>query len=853
MLNNTIYKQIIGMIALGCAVSAYAGVNTYIWNNSTGDLDFNHSANWSSAPTSGNNYVNIGSPESEQAVLTNGETLNFAGIRLGFSGSNGELEQTGGVLNASSVGHGASRLGSDNTTGIYRMSGGTAKINALQLGMGRGDSEGQVILSGGDLTVSGTVAHYSIRLGDTERRAIGVFEISGGSLQTRTDVRVSEYGTFAVLGSQASEVRIGHYGDGDGAWFQEAGGVLKCRIDAAGVTTILIDDIGDPSDGDGNVLFAKGALLDVGFLSTAQEGEWDVMHWDGTLVDYGLQFASEVDQTIWSFSFVDTDASGAPDTLRVRAGNNQPTLAISKSKLTVDVMFDNAMVLQRDLEVPIWGKAPKGSIVTIKLDGQTVASATADASGNWMAKIAAHPGDGGLPHTITVQSSGEPEIVLTDVVFGDVYICSGQSNMDRTLTGLMLGADIVKADDPQIRMIKVAHSKSNKPLDDPKIEYTWTRCHSAIAGEFTATGYFTAKKIQSVTGQPVGLLYSAWGGRPIKEFIRAEGMALVPELAGVEHDIENRVQTYYYSIHNAMIAPMAPYAVRGILWYQGEADSGRMGADLYRMHQLALIRGWRDLWKQDTLSFYFAQLPNYDMKADWPRFREGQQRFLSELDTGMAVTIDVGNDRDIHPTNKFDVGNRLGTLALANDLGYDLPYSSPFFKAESVQGDTMQISFDFVDGGLMVATKDDRNLPLETDSPLQNFEVAGADKQFHAADAQIQGNTVWVSSPNVNTPVYVRYCWDNTPDGPNKLYDRAGFPVSPFRNYTDYVLKVSGGEGSANAVEAEAVLTISAPSEKDGKSFDRWIGGGGAVTDPTAHETKVSIPRHDLYLVPAYR
>lgn len=842
-----------GLLAgLMLAGSIQAGVQTFNWTDGSGDGDFNHAANWDAAPSGGNNYVSIGSAEARKAVLAAGETLPFAGLRIGYSGADGELVQTGGSLNASAVGHGASRLGGDKSTGIYRLSGGTAVINALQLGMGRGGSDGQVFVSGGDLTISGTVAHYSLRLGDTERRAKGLFEISGGSLTTRTDVRLSGYGTFAVLGSRASAVRIGRFGDGDGAWFQETGGVLKCRIDEGGITPIQVDDIGDALDGDGNVLFWKGALLDVAFLGSRQMGEWDVMTWDGELVDYGLQFADSVDQSVWSFAFVDTDGSGAPDTLRVKAGKNEPAAAAPASKLQFDVMFDDAMVLQRDFAAPIWGTAPAGVSVTLKLDGKPLAETIADAAGKWMAEMAPQAGDGGRPHTLTLSAPGEPAVELTDVVFGDVYLCSGQSNMDRTLTGLMLGADIVKADDPMIRMIKAAHAKANRPLDDPKIEYTWTRCRPAIAGEFTATGYFFAKALRAVTGEPVGLLYAAWGGRPIKEFIRQEGMAMVPELAGVELDIENRVQTYYYSNYNAMIAPMVPYGVRGALWYQGEADSGRMGADLYRLHMQALVRGWRDVWGQDEFPFYYVQLPNYDIKADWPRFREAQARFLAEPDTGMAVTIDVGNDRDIHPTNKMDVGSRLAAWALAKDFGQDMVYSSPMFRRAELQGSALRLYFDAAEGGLMAAVKEGRHPPAETEAALENFEVAGEDKQFHAAEARIDGETVAVSSPAVNRPVYVRYCWDNTPDGAVKLYNRAGFPAAPFRNYADYELKVSGGEGSAKNVEAGAVLNISAATEKDGNVFAGWVGGGDAVKDPSA-STAAVMPEHDLYLVPAYR
>jgi sialate O-acetylesterase len=838
-----------GLLAVS---SVCFGAETFNWTNGSGDGDFNNPANWDAAPAGGNNYVNIGSLEANKAALAEGETLDFAGLRIGYSGGDGELVQTGGDFNATAVGYGATRLGANKFSGVYRMSGGTATFNALQLGLSDASSTGSFLLSGGEVKITGVVAQYSLRLGDTGRRSKGVFEVSGGSLQTRSDVRVSGYGTFAVLGSKSSAIQIGSFGALDGAWLQERGGVLKCRVAESGVTPIMIDDVQDPLDGDGNVIFCDGALLDVDFMDGALKGEWDVMRWEGTLVDYGLQLAPSVDTSVWSFSFVDTNGSGAPDTLRVKAGKNEPA-AVVESKLTLDVLFDDFMVLQRDFDAPIWGTAPAGAVVTLQLDGQPVATAKADAEGAWTARIGKHSGDGGKPHTLTVSTPDEPEIKLTDVVFGDVYLCSGQSNMNRSLTVLGLGADIVTANHPQIRLIKAANKQSSSANPDPVVEYTWSQFSSAIAGEFTATGYFFATQLQAQTGEPVGLLYASWGGRPIRDFIAPEGMAMVPELAGVEVDVQNRVLRSYSSIYNGMIAPLAPYGVRGALWYQGEADSGRMGADLYRLHMQALVRGWRNVWGQEAFSFYYVQLPNYDIKADWPRFREAQKRFLAEPDTGMAVTIDIGNNRDIHPTNKLDVGKRLAAWAFAKDLGQDVVYSSPFFRSAKREGPVLRVAFDGVDGGLMVATKEGRNPPEKVDGPLQNFEVAGADKTFHAAEARIEDETVVVSSAAVKKPVYVRYCWDNTPDGANKLYDRAGFPASPFRNYTDYELKVSGGEGSAQAVEAGAVLRIAAAPEKEGQVFAHWIGGGAAVKDANACSTEVVMPEHDLYLVPVYQ
>ncbi len=1005
------------LVALLGAARSHA--TEYVWNNSTGDNNYQNTSNWDTPLVSANTtYAVIDLTDTNRAVFSSGSSLNIAGLYVGYSSGDGEFEQTGGTLTATKHSSAASRVG-NGYTGSWTMTGGSANINAIQLGLNSGT--GNMIVSNGTLVIARASGNYSLSIGTS---GIGNFELHGGSLQTRAGLFLGDDSTFAVYGSTTTEIGIGSQGSVDGRWVQEAG-TLKVRIDSGGVTPIHVADVGS-GNWLGNVTFYEGALLDVDFIGDAREGEWDIMTWDGTLTDYGLALAPEVDPTAWGFAFVDTDSSGTPDTLRVKTGaievvsedsvdanaflsnvstndyindgqktflseiqspvpdagasgfndgsidgaylaavqlpatntftfdtsintngysiteittlagaatgganlanqkyevwisevgssaftllesvehvpftsgiagatkvsiaNSTGVLAarvdqirfvfledgqsfgsadgtvyqeidiysstITPPRLFVDTMFQSEMVLQRDMDVPVWGTAPTGTVVTIQLDGVTVASATADTAGKWMARIGAWPGDGGVSHTLSFSMPDDPEIVLTDVVFGDVYICSGQSNMARTLSGIGATAEIAAADYPLIRQLTIDLDASSAEQDDPPVLYSWMGCSPAVAVNFCAVGYYFAKEVQAMTGEPVGLLFSSWGGQSIRRFVNPEGMAAVPALSGVLQTIEDGASSTHYDIYNAMIAPMAPYAVRGALWYQGENDASAGDGDIYQLKMRALIRGWRDKWAQDDFAFYYVQLCNYTTTLDWPVIRAAQLRTLSEPATGMAVIIDVGNDSNIHPTNKQDVGNRLASWALARELGYEIDYSSPLPYRTMIEGDQIRVLFDHADGGLMVGTKSGEDPVVETTGTLQNFEIAGSNKVFVAATAVIDADTVLVSSASVTEPLYVRYCYVNAPTGGRKLYNRAGFPASPFRTDADYELEVHAGSGDATEVLEGTVIAISADAPASGYVFDRWIGAASAVSNVNAASTTVTMPDHDLYLLASYR
>jgi len=488
--------------------------------------------------------------------------------------------------------------------------------------------------------------------------------------------------------------------------------------------------------------------------------------------------------------------------------------------------FTDNMVLQRDKPVPIWGWADPGETVTVEFAGQKH-PATADEHGRWTVTLdpmeASSEG-----RTLAV---GE-NIKLANVLVGDVWLCSGQSNMAMTAGGVRNAKDeLASATLPLIRHVKFANVTAGSPRDD--IRAPWVVCSPNTARGFTAVGFFFARKLHEELKVPIGLINSSWGGTMIEPWTAPEGFAMVPELKALAdklnavlptteagrathgkalNDVKKWVaeaekaleakrsfpplpgvpsvgtrNTTPTAIYNAMIRPLIPFAIRGAVWYQGESN-GREGESYFHKMQ-ALIGGWRALWKQGDFPFFFVQLASFQKPTDVPRggdgwamLREAQRKSLSITNTGMAVIIDIGEARDIHPKNKQDVGLRLALWALTNEYGRkDVVPSGPLYKSHKAEGNTLRIEFDHAGGGLMVGKKDGLSPAVEVpDGTLKRFAVAGEDRRWFWADAKIDGNTVALSSPAVAAPVAARYAFSMNPEGCN-LYNREGLPASPFR------------------------------------------------------------------------
>jgi len=451
-------------------------------------------------------------------------------------------------------------------------------------------------------------------------------------------------------------------------------------------------------------------------------------------------------------------------------------------------IFSDSMVLQRDLPVPVWGKAAAGEKVSVTFGDQTK-QAEADKDGRWQVKLDPLKANA-EGQTLTV--TGNNEIVLKDVLVGEVWICSGQSNMEWGLGGALNGPEeVAAADHPLIRLFDVpGHTVS--PVAKDECPGSWKVCKPDSAGGFSAVGYFFGRRLQDELKVPIGLVGSNWGGTRIEPWVSPAGFDSVPELKAIAEQVhaytaETQVQGGSPSaIYNAMIHPLAPYAMRGAIWYQGESNGGE-GEEYYHKTQ-ALVNGWRELFNPD-LAFYWVQLADFQNPTDnpeggdgWARIREAQRKALGIKHTGMAVIIDIGQANDIHPRNKQDVGARLAQWALHQTYGMkDIVPSGPLFESHKVEGNAIRLAFDNVGGGLIVGKKEGLKPTEEVkDGKLARFAIAGADKKWHWADATIDGDTVVVKSAEVAEPVAVRYAYSMNPAGAN-LYNKAGIPASPFR------------------------------------------------------------------------
>ena len=487
----------------------------------------------------------------------------------------------------------------------------------------------------------------------------------------------------------------------------------------------------------------------------------------------------------------------------------------ARANVTLAKIFADHAVLQRDLALPVWGTAEPGEKVTVKL-GAAQATATADARGTWSVKLPAMQVNA-VGQNLTV--SGTNTITVKDVLIGDVWLCGGQSNMEMSLDGCS-GAkeDIAAASFPTLRLIKINLPNRAKPSSDDVVG-PWEVCTPTNAGGFTGVGFYFARRIQQETGVPIGLLEDCVGGTRIELWIPSDGFALEPA-ARVPAENEDAQRLY-----RGMIKPVVPFGIKGAIWYQGEWNHN--DDEMIYYHKMrALIAGWRKVWNQGDFPFYFVQLhkwwndpkdtahgkpddyPSGDVGLDFSGIRMAQMRCLQIPNTGMPVSIDTGKE-NLHPGNKFDVGERLALWALRDHYGKkDLVVSGPLYKAMKVEGNKIRIRFDHLGSGLMVGKKVDRN-PTEEDKDgkLRRFAIAGqaptspggsavASNKWVWAEAVIDGEDVVVSSPDLANPVAVRYACSMNPEGCN-LYNKEGLPASPFHTNLAAALTLAAGTGGA--------------------------------------------------------
>jgi len=446
-----------------------------------------------------------------------------------------------------------------------------------------------------------------------------------------------------------------------------------------------------------------------------------------------------------------------------------------QAAVKLPAIFGDHMVLQRDLEIPVWGWDQPGQEVSVTL-GDASAKAKADEQGRWLVRLPKQKAGG--PLVLSISGSDKQE--FKDVLVGEVWICSGQSNMEFTVGGAVNAQEeISSADHPKIRHIKIQHVPADKPQDDVKSN-GWQVCSPKTVGGFTAVGYFFGRELQKELDVPIGLIGSNWGGTRIEPWTPPAGFKAVPALKNIADKLDefpqknNQGQVNHQSplaLYNGMIHPLVPYAIRGAIWYQGESNNGE--GMLYADKMKALVEGWRTVWNEGDFPFYWVQLAPYHYGGNGENLAgiwEAQTAALAIPNTGMAVTVDVGNLKDIHPKNKQDVGKRLALWALAKDYGRkDLVYSGPLYKGMKIEGNKIRLSFDHVGSGLI--SRDDK--------PLTWFTIAGPDGKFVEAQATIDGDTVVVTADEVKEPKSVRFAFNQ--DAEPNLANKEGLPASPFR------------------------------------------------------------------------
>jgi len=456
------------------------------------------------------------------------------------------------------------------------------------------------------------------------------------------------------------------------------------------------------------------------------------------------------------------------------------------AKVTLPYILSDHMVLQRGLPAHIWGKADPAEAVTVGFRGET-RSTRADAMGRWSLYL--KPGEAGGPFELKVNT-----LTVQDVLVGDVWIASGQSNMEWPVAWAA-GPDEVRASAryPDIRLVRAMHRVSGYPLDN-LIGQMWAPCDPVTVEKFSAAGYHFGRHLHQKLGVPIGLIQSAWGGTPADAWTSPAAIAADPGLMPVFAEWARLMRNYPRDLarwqltragekpsgpgssdmpgglYNAMIAPLTGFPIRGVIWYQGEANTSTERAPVYARLFQTLIRDWRRAWGQGDFPFLFAQLSAFKTppEAMWPEVREAQREALGLANTAMVVTVDLGDAASIHPLNKHDVGLRLALAARAVAYGEKIEYSGPLFRRAAPEDGAVRIWFDHAAGLRPKA------------GALRGFEIAGADRKFMPAEAVIEGETVVARNRAVAEPAFVRYAWADYPDG--NLYNAAGLPASPFRS-----------------------------------------------------------------------
>lgn len=478
-------------------------------------------------------------------------------------------------------------------------------------------------------------------------------------------------------------------------------------------------------------------------------------------------------------------------------------LSCSQAAIKLPALIGDHMLLQRDAPVRIFGKADPGERVSVAFRGQSVQT-TADTLGRWEVWLA--PMKPAPAEDMTIQ--GTNTLKIEDVLVGDVWLGSGQSNMQWAVSqSNNAEQEIASAKFPEIRLFYVPRKPSGIPVDD--VEARWERCSPDSVKGFSAVLYYFGRQLHQDLKVPMGLIHTSWGGTPIAAWISggtlSSNLQLSPFLTFWQDMVARYPENYSRyeqalkkweesgskgarpavpmgpghpheptSLYNGMMAPLVKYTIKGALWYQGETEAGRGQGHLYGDALMTLVRDWRRAFGQGDFPFFWVQLANFGNAAKnghWMKVQEGQMKATALRNTGMAVINDIGEAGDIHPKNKQDVGKRLALAARHVAYHQDgFVWSSPIYRQSTREGNTFRVWFDHAGSGLK--TRDN--------GPVKGFMIAGPDGKFVPAEAKIDGATVVVSSSEVPNPQAVRYAWDYNPD--SNLVNSDGLPASLFRS-----------------------------------------------------------------------
>lgn len=516
---------------------------------------------------------------------------------------------------------------------------------------------------------------------------------------------------------------------------------------------------------------------------------------------------------------------------------------LAKADVKLNALFSSGMVVQQNTIIPVWGWADANEKITVKASWGEKAETITNNNGTWRANLKT-PKAGG-PFKIVVQ--GKNSLVLEDVLAGEVWLCTGQSNMDFEMYRFLKDAreakyqplveefrnEVATANDPWIRHIEVPQTTSlYKKRKNFKAH--WRTATKEQIDTITATGYYFAKELRKYLNVPIGLVECSWGGTRIQPWISENAYLESSELkelynldiAGakqlaakmntpglVDAEYEKALKTWIEdgkkgrkpgkpthpkdnkqivsTLYNGMLATVIPYKIKGIIWYQGEGNS-RFRSSLYGTYLETLITSWRKEWEQNDLPFYFTQLAafkgngTFEQSNGWATVSDQMRRTLKLHNTGMAVLCDIGESEDVHPHNKMDAGKRLSLWALRNEYGIEIrTVSGPLYSNSEIVQNKIVIEFTETGKGLIVGKKELTNDVVEVNQPLSWFEIAGDDGNWKPAKAQIISKTkIEVFSKKVKKPVHVRYAWSCDPQGVN-LYNQEGLPAAVFTTEND--------------------------------------------------------------------